>query len=207
MERISFIEFQNRFLNREIITLHDIKKVYPHFQNRRLVEWQNKNYIQKIANTYYTWPGIKNTEGRLFFIANRLCSNSYISLWTAMRWYGFIPEGVYQVLSVTTNKPKSIESDIGNFHYHHVKPDLFYGYLPQKWKDNSFLIAEPEKAICDTFYLNTDLINETDLVSLRLNLKQIKNTVKTNRILSYGILYNNKRVFNLISILLTMINK
>jgi predicted transcriptional regulator of viral defense system len=205
MERMSFFSFQESFGDRDIINVNDILKIYPNFDTRRLVEWQEKGYIQKVTNKNYTWSKKPVSEGRLFFTSNRLVTNSYVSLYTALRWYGFVPEGVYQVLAITTSKPQNYETPLGNFYYQHVKPPLFFGYKPEQWQGKSFLIAEPEKAFLDTAYLNPQWKNEQDLEGLRFNITSIRDICDTEILQIYAQVFNNKRLDKLTSILIDKI--
>lgn len=63
-----------------------------------LTRWQKKGYLKKIRSGFYrlTNRPIKG-EADLFFIANRIYTPSYISLQPALRWYNFIPEGVFTI--------------------------------------------------------------------------------------------------------------
>jgi predicted transcriptional regulator of viral defense system len=177
-------------------------KRFPDFDTRRLVEWQNKGCIQKIINKFYSWTDRPVSEGRSFFTANRLCHNSYVSLWSALSWYGFIPEGVFQVFSVTTKQTHNFETSLGSFNYQHVKPDLFFGYRPVQSGQREFLMAEPEKALLDTFYLNPNIRDRLDIEGLRLNIEIIAEDCDLDRLALYAQAYQNKRVEKLSSLII-----
>lgn len=199
---MNFISFQQAFQDRDVIPVNDILKQFPDFDTRRLVEWQDKGYLRKIINKYYTWNDQPLTGHRLFFTANRLCANSYISLWSALRWYGFIPEGVYQVFSVTTKQTHHFDTALGFFHYQHIKPHLFFGYRPLRSEQYDILIAEPEKALLDSFYLTPSLRDRLDVEGLRLNMPIIAEACKANTLLQYAQAYRNKRVERLTTLLI-----
>jgi predicted transcriptional regulator of viral defense system len=200
--QMNIIAFQKAFQDRDVISVNDILKTFSDFDTRRLVEWQEKKYIQKLINKYYVWPQQPLTESRLFFTANRLCSNSYVSLWSAMRWYGFIPEGVYQVFSVTTKQTHHFDTILGRFNYQHVKPNFLFGYIPIRIEERDFLMAEPEKAILDTFYLSRDVNNEEDLVAMRLNYDLVAERCSIDRLKAYAKAISNRRVLKLTHILI-----
>jgi len=84
-------------------------------------------------------------------IANHLYGASYISLETALSYYGMIPERVYIVRSMTTKRAKTFSSPLGNFEYKTVPPDYFcIGLQPEIIENQyAFLIATPTKAVCD----------------------------------------------------------
>ena len=94
-------------------------------------------------------------------IANHLYGPSYVSLHTALRHYGLIPEQVHLTESLTTKHSRSFETPVGNFDFSNCSA----GYFPIGTKaetDNgvTYLIATPEKALCD-------LINYSKGVNLR----------------------------------------
>jgi len=84
-------------------------------------------------------------------IANQLYGPSYVSLESALSFFGLIPERVYNVLSVTHKRKKLYRTALGEFEYMSVPNKYFSVGIVQKVIDNSyaFLIASPEKAICD----------------------------------------------------------
>lgn len=86
-------------------------------------------------------------------VANHLYGPSYVSLESAMQEYGMIPEGVYSVESVTVRRSKHFLIELGAFHYHRVPHDYYnIGIKMQRTKTGySYLIASPEKALCDHF--------------------------------------------------------
>ena len=58
-------------------------------------------------------------------IANHLYGISYVSLETALAYYGMIPERVYTVRSMTTKRAKTFTTPLGNFEYKTVSADYF----------------------------------------------------------------------------------
>lgn len=92
-------------------------------------------------------------------IANHLYGASYISLETALSYYGIIPERVYAIRSMTTKRAKSFTTPIGNFEYKTVPIEYFNIGLHQEIIDNqyAFLIATPTKAICDMILTTPNL--------------------------------------------------
>ncbi len=94
-------------------------------------------------------------------MANQLLSPSYVSLEFALWLYGFIPEKVEEITSVTPKKTSYFRNTFGTFHYQHVKPNCFIGFRQENDKNNfPMMIAEPEKAIVDFFYLNLSSVPE-----------------------------------------------
>lgn len=83
-------------------------------------------------------------------VANHLYGPSYVSLQTALRFYGLIPEYVYLVCSITTKQSRDFDNKIASFHYQNCTPEYFPLGIRMEQKDSfSYLIASPEKALCD----------------------------------------------------------
>lgn len=83
-------------------------------------------------------------------IANRLLNPSYVSMLTALRYYGLIPEAVYVTQSMTTKESREYETPVGRFAFTRMKRDTFnIGIHNIEANGYSFLIASPEKALCD----------------------------------------------------------
>jgi predicted transcriptional regulator of viral defense system len=198
---MDFITFQSSFRDSALIELQEVLKAFPDFHSRRLADWQQKNYIQKIINRFYRWTDQPLTELLTFFIANRIYRDSYVSLWTALSYYGLIPEGVYQTYSVSTHKTKTFETPIGTFVYQHIKSPLFFGYCIQRWENKPILLAEPEKALLDTLYLNPQYKGQADLDALRLNWQTLADLVQPAIIEEYATFYQNARVTQLANLL------
>ena len=88
-------------------------------------------------------------------IANKVVSPSYISLESALSFYGHIPEETPNPTSVTTTRAENFQANGRLFIYQHIKPDYFRGFLKIKYSDHEILIASPEKALWDKMYLHS----------------------------------------------------
>ena len=84
-------------------------------------------------------------------IANHLYGPSYVSMETALQFYGMIPEGVYSIECATTKQPKQYDTPYGVFRYHHFEVAYYrIGMRMEHMKNGAaYLIASPEKALCD----------------------------------------------------------
>ena len=96
-----------------------------------------------------------------YLIANHIYGPSYVSLNTALRYYGLIPERVYLMQSLTTKHARSFKTPVANFDYENCSAEYFpIGVRMERENDVTFLIASPEKALCD-------LINYSKALNLR----------------------------------------
>ncbi len=200
-----FLELKEKIQDQIIFTTNDIKKFDGSFSLQRLTEWQKKGYIKKITKCYYIFSDYKIREEDLFVFANRIYQPSYISLESALRYYNFIPEGVFSITSVSTRKTNKIMPSIANFHYRAIKPTIFFGYQVLGSGFKKFKIATPEKAIIDYFYLNTNFKTESDFKSLRINKDLFQEKVKLSFLKEMMERIDNKSFIKRINIFLKTI--
>ena len=189
---MNFIEFKENLKDFIIFNLQDIRKIEANFDLRRLSEWQNKGYIKIIRRGYYIFSDLELNEPTLFLIANKIYSPSYISLEMAFSYYNLIPESVYAITSVTSQKTNKFKSHLAEFIYQHIKPELMFGYKLVKYKNHNFKIAEIEKAVLDYFYLSPHLKNENDFFELRFNTDEFKKSADQNKLMRYLTEFSNK---------------
>ncbi|MEW6066955.1 MAG: hypothetical protein AB1610_01465 [Nitrospirota bacterium] len=174
---MKYIDLKNALKNFTVFSLRDIKGIDSGFFRARLNEWQNKGYIRKIVKGYYIFSDLELSENVLFEIANKIYSPSYISFETALFYYNLIPESVYSITSTSTRRTYDLKSQIAEFSYRTIKPDLFFGYNIVGYDNKHFKIACVEKAVLDYFYVRPDIKTEDDFAAMRINsdlfLKQI----------------------------------
>lgn len=90
----------------------------------------------------------------LFQVANYIMEPSYISLESALSFYGLIPEAVYTTTSVTTKNSQEFKTPVGQFSFSYLKTEYFnFGFYSFKNGDERFLIATPLKALVDYIVL------------------------------------------------------
>lgn len=83
-------------------------------------------------------------------VANHLHGPSYVSMQTALRFYGLIPEHVYSIKSMTLGRSCEYTNPLGQFSYIHTSPDYYAVGVTCRQSGNAyFQIATPEKALCD----------------------------------------------------------
>ncbi|MFD3408646.1 hypothetical protein SKC37_08250 [Aquirufa sp. HETE-83D] len=189
--RISFLAFWEQMEVFGVFSTQDIYKAFPHFDSRRLVEWQAKNYLQKLSNKWYCFAKMERSGYSQFRVANLLCKPSYISLESAFDYYGLIPEATFSTTSVTTKKTSHYENDRGNFTYRSIKNGLFWGYKTTHPSPQAILMAELEKAILDYLYLHPEIQTEADMEALRFNVDIIKG-INWGKFVSYLSLFKSR---------------
>lgn len=91
-------------------------------------------------------------------IANHIYGPSYVSLESALRYYGMIPEKTYSVDSMTIKRSRKFDNSIARFKYTYCPPSYYSIGIKQVMKEGfSFLIASPEKALCDVIIYTPQL--------------------------------------------------
>ena len=120
--------------------------------DRKIPELERKGLVIRIKrNLYVVSPKIHNREISRELLANHLYGPSYVSLESALSYYGLIPERVYSMLSVCSKQYKQYNTPLGNFEYIKAPENYFPIGINQEIVNDSyaFLIASPEKALCD----------------------------------------------------------
>jgi len=84
-----------------------------------------------------------------FEIANALYTPSYISLESALNYYGLLPQFPYSVTSVSPKKSKKLFIDEKEFEYVQISDKLYWDFR----RDGQTVIASPEKALLDMIYI------------------------------------------------------
>jgi predicted transcriptional regulator of viral defense system len=189
---MKYIDLRQNLADFVIFSLSDIRKIEPGFHRTRLSEWQNKGYIKKIIKEYYIFSDTEINEKVLFLIAQNIYRPSYVSLESALSYHGLIPEGVFSVTSVTSKKSQNLETAVGNFIYKSVKPELMFGYELIESVVGKIKMADPEKAILDYLYLNSDMKEESDFEEWRLNLQILRDNWDQDRYERYLRIFDNK---------------
>lgn len=199
-----YIDFQNKMKVFPVFSIKDIEKAFPTFDKKALVYWQKKGYLIKIRNGFYCFSTSPIEENFLFFTANKIYNPSYISFESALSFYGIIPEGVFMITSVSSKKTNHFETLLGKFNYKKIKTSLFFGYKIISLDISSFKIAELEKAILDTLYLNDSLNSIESFNSLRWNKEELKK-IDFEKLSNYQFLFNSKALNNRIDHLIKYI--
>jgi phage terminase large subunit-like protein len=92
-------------------------------------------------------------------IANHLYGPSYVSLETALAFYNLIPERMAATQSVVTKRAKLFQTPVGRFTYQTVPEEYYSVGIRQQQVESgvTFMIASPEKALCDLILLRSHL--------------------------------------------------
>lgn len=118
-----------------------------------------------------------------FELASYLYQPSYISLESALHYYGMIPDIPQTVTSISPVTTKKIRTQFGSYFYSKIKQDLFFGYesVISSSSSNHYQIAKKEKALLDFIYIR----KIKSLAEMRLDLGKIDKKILTRYIKNY----------------------
>ena len=106
-------------------------------------------------------------------VANLLYGPSCVSMDYALYHYGIIPERVVEVTSMTTRRGKVYDLPIGRFSYTHSPLDFYPVGIDrvENTDKTGFLMASPEKALCDklVFTRNLNIVSPRALQDLLMD--------------------------------------
>lgn len=112
---------------------------------------QKGDLIRLKQGMYVTQSYLSGQQLSTFLIGNNLYGPSYISLQSALRYYGLIPEFVFTTCSMTMKPSQIFRNSMGRFEYVQIDREVFPIGVREVTYGNgtTILIASPEKALCD----------------------------------------------------------
>ena len=100
---------------------------------------------------YVVGKSISDERPESALLANHILGPSYVSMESALAYYGLIPEKVFAVTSMTTKASRKFQTNIGLYTYTNL-PLPYYAFglaTVTLSKDQQAIMALPEKALCD----------------------------------------------------------
>lgn len=165
METIKFLK-KLKEAKLKILSFADVKKLLDTDNSNTTYKFIerliSKGVVKRLKNCVYVCAdfGIDDFE-----IGNYIYTPSYISLETALNFYGILSQFPYTITFVTTKKTKKFEIEGKVFEYVHFDKKYFFGYI----KQGGFLIATKEKAVFDILYLIAKRIRKISFDELDLS--------------------------------------
>ncbi len=125
--------------------------------------------IQLRRGVYSLAPAWRKVEPHPFVVANRLQRGSYVSLQSALAFFGIIPEYVPVVTSVGPGRRETVRNALGAYRFNHVAETMLFGYSRMEVATRQFAFtASPEKALLDLVYLTPGADSADFIGELRL---------------------------------------
>ncbi len=204
---MKFLDFQHAFEQFPVIPVGEIEKVFPGFDRNNLLRWQEKGYIEKLRNGFYRFRKQVPNQEELFLIAGKIYTPSYVSLESALFWYGLIPEAVFTITSVSNLKTQYFDTPVGRFSYRHLKKELLFGLRLEPAGIFHFKIADPVKALLDFLYLRSDIFNAGHIEELRLNRRAVQQYLEQYPVSDYLERFDSHTLTRKVSVLQEMLSK
>ncbi len=199
---MNFIEFRNRFQSLACFTTNQVYASYPGFNRNNLGRWVWQGYLVRLRQGYYAFPEYRDSTDFTLYFANIIYKPSYISLHTALSFYGIIPETIPQITSVTTLKTMRFSNDFGEYSYKNIKPEMMFGYdLREMEGGRRIMFATPEKALIDMLYLYPFYNTEHDLEELRLDESYMEENINSELLTEFSDRIGSKTLSNRIETL------
>lgn len=153
---------------KKVFTNSDLQKIlhintdaYAYVLAGKLVK---EKVLERVSKGYYILISNRPSD---FEVANILYRPSYVSLDSALNYYGVLVQSPQQITSVTTKRVTNIKNSGKTFSYVHLDQKYFSDYQ----KVDGFLVATPEKALIDTMF--TVALGRASLSIEELNLESI----------------------------------
>ena len=169
-----------KLLNGEVIFPSSILlsgNVSKNVIRKQLTRWVSSGKLTQLRRGFYAIAQpYRNEQPHPFSVANMIKRASYVSLQSALEYYGIIPEYVPVITSVTTGRTEEIITKAGRFQFKHIKRDLFWGYREIEVSVGvKIFISLPEKSLLDLIYLTPGSDSLEYLEELRMQNTQLLN--------------------------------
>ena len=189
---MNFNEFSLWFRPMIVFSTKDILKIYPKFNFINLTNWQNADYISKIAKGFYIFGDVTIDKPLLYFASNKIVPHSYISSESAIDYYG-IATIENALTSVCPSKSHLYKSVFESFKYHKINnSNLISNISLIKSQNYYFKIATIEKALADYFYFNTKRQTRAKISKLEFDKEKISLQVNPDKLLKISEAYKNE---------------
>ncbi|NOY52022.1 MAG: hypothetical protein GXP58_00160 [Deltaproteobacteria bacterium] len=132
----------------------DLLKITPQSAMVTCSRYVRSGDLVRLKRNYYIprerWSRL--AEDQIFVLANMLQVPSYISLTTALVFYGYTTQIQRDYIeSVAVKRTREFRIEEVTFSFTKIKKDYYSDFI----KKEGFFIATPEKALIDTLYLES----------------------------------------------------
>lgn len=204
---MSFLEFKDKMFDLACFNIYQVYAWQPGFDRNNLTRWTKKGYLIRLRQGYFAFQEYKHKPDYSLYFANRIYRPSYISLHSALAFYGIIPEAVVQITSITSLKTASFTNDFGEYSYSSIKENLMFGYELKPIADKRTIqFAAPEKALLDLLYLYPFYDSEQELEELRLDENYLQEDLNKELLIDYCDKFQSKALDNRVKLLFKTYN-
>ena len=191
---MKYLDFRNRFIELGAFSVHQADVAFPDFDHNNLTRWQRQGFIVKLRQGFYAFRESVSQANFAFFLSNFIYKPSYVSLHTALAFYGMIPEAVTQIVAVSSMKTAAFHNEVSQFSYKKLKPELMFGYVQKPFGNRIIRIASPEKALLDLLYLYPFYNTSQEIANLRIDEDYVRDDLNMETLLLYLDRFKNKKL-------------
>jgi len=200
---MNFWQLRNQFYDLVCFNVNQVYAWQPDFEKNNLTRWAKQNLLVKLRNSWYSFPDYLKTSNIQHFVSNKIYSPSYVSLHSALAFYGIIPEAIVQTTAVSSLKKANFENVFGSFSYQQILPELMFGNEQKTFlHKHSLFIATPEKAILDLLYLYPQYNSEQEIIELRFDEEFMQEDLNVERLNEFTEKFQSKTLRNRVNLLL-----
>jgi predicted transcriptional regulator of viral defense system len=204
---MNYLRFRERFFDLAVFNIHQVLTWYPHFDRNNITRWRKKGLLIKLRQGYYAFPEYKKSADISLYFANKIYQPSYISLHTALSFYGIIPETVTSITSVSSLKTTTYKNAFGEYVYKKIKENLLFGFDLKPLPDSRAVqFATAEKAIVDLLYLNPFYDTIQEMQELRFDEDFMQDELNPDLLLEFTGNYECKALEKRVKIMLKSYN-
>lgn len=183
---MTYLHFYQQWHSFGCFNTQQVKAITPQFNRSNYNQWQQSGQIVSLRQGWYAFADYLAQPDYAYYFAGQIYAPSYISLHTALAFYGIIPEAVTEITSVSTQKTAHFKNAFGNYSYQTIRSSLFFGFEAKKMRDGKqFWMATPEKAILDLLYLYPKYITPEDMQELRFDADWMTEELNRERLETY----------------------
>lgn len=203
---MTFQQFHERFSHFGCVSVELLRDSQSSFDKNSLTRWCQNGYLVKVRNGLYLFPEFLENNDFQYFIANTIYPDSYVSLHSALIYHGYLTNPLSpQLSSVSLHKTKEFRNVLGSFDYRKVKLELCFGYEEIGEKPFPFLMATPEKALLDLFYLFPMYYDtEQKLRNFAIDERRIYENWNSGRMYDYLQMFENQALENRMTVFARM---
>ena len=200
---MNYWQLRNQFYDLICFNINQVYAWQPSFEKNNLTRWVKQNLLVKLRNSWYSFPDYVNMSNIQYFVSNKIYSPSYISLHSALAFYGIIPEAIVQTTAVSSLKKANFENNFGSFSYQQILPELMFGNEQKTFLNkHSLFFATPEKAILDLLYLYPQYNSEQEIIELRFDEEFMQEDLNVERLNEFAEKFQSKTLRNRVNLLL-----
>lgn len=170
-----------------IVTAENIYKAlhgkYSKFVlKKRVYELKEKGWLVPLKRGLYFVADISSrgfVGASPFVIAGAFTKDSYVSMESALSFYGLFEQMLRTVSSVTKHRHKSYGFQENTYKYFKIKKSLYFGFKTDSLDGYYINIAELEKALLDYLYFKNStyaidlIIEKMDRMAGRVDMKKL----------------------------------